>query len=224
MSLQLDARQRAMLEEMGIKLFWPDAPVEDKAVLPAPPQPAVPLARTPGPPGEADLALVLQQWDPHKAGGAAAPGDAELQADWLVLADGASESNELGESLAAQSAKLLDNMLLAMGLTRRDRVAVGHLMPARGSEADAVAAFEPAVRRQVERLRPKLLLVMGRACAQALLQTSEPLGRLRGRAHEYAGIPAIVSYAPVYLLRNGADKAKAWADLCLARAVIRERG
>jgi uracil-DNA glycosylase len=239
MSLRLDARQRAMLEEMGIKLFWPEesvpqddqAPVGELAAAPvaAPqatmqPQPAAPVARAPLPAGGPEPALVLLQWDPQKNGGTVLPADAEIETDWLVLTDGAGDGSDIGGSLAAQATKLLDNMLLATGLTRRDRVVVCHLVQARGGEPDALAQFEPAIRRQVQRLRPRLLLVMGRLVAQSLLQTGEPLGRLRGRAHDYSGVPAVVSYAPVYLLRNGADKAKAWADLCLAQALLRERG
>jgi uracil-DNA glycosylase len=57
---------------------------------------------------------------------------------------------------------------------------------------------------------------MGRFAVQALLQTTEPIGKLRGRVHRYGDVPVIVTYHPAYLLRNLQDKGKAWADLCLA--------
>jgi len=57
---------------------------------------------------------------------------------------------------------------------------------------------------------------MGRFAVQSLLQTSDPVGRLRGRVHHYQGVPVIVTYHPAYLLRSLSEKAKAWQDLCLA--------
>ena len=77
--------------------------------------------------------------------------------------------------------------------------------------------------RQVALVRPKIILAMGRFAVQSLLQTPEPIGKLRGRVHHYQGVPVIVTYHPAYLLRNLPEKAKAWADLCLAMDVA-ERG
>lgn len=224
MSLQLDARQRAMLEEMGIKLFWPEPEAAAEAVLQA--EAAAPVApapaRTPEPPPvrsapapvrpsaapvtarEDASGLALLQWDPQR-GHAPLARDAAAQADWLVVADAVGADSEL----AAQAGRLLDNMLLALGLTRQDRVVVAH-----------VAAPGAGVQAAAGQLQPRVLLVMGRIALQAALQTTEPLGRLRGRVHDAAGVPAVVTYPPAYLLRNGADKAKAWADLCLARSLL----
>jgi uracil-DNA glycosylase family 4 len=61
---------------------------------------------------------------------------------------------------------------------------------------------------------------MGRFAVQTLLKSSEPIGRLRGRVHMVQGVPVVVTYHPAYLLRNPADKALAWDDLCLAREVL----
>ena len=72
------------------------------------------------------------------------------------------------------------------------------------------------LQRQIELLQPRISVAMGRFAAQALLGSSEPLGRLRGRVHERQGIPVIVTYHPAYLLRSPQDKALAWDDLCLA--------
>jgi DNA polymerase len=70
-------------------------------------------------------------------------------------------------------------------------------------------------------LQPRIILAMGRFAVQSLLGSAEPIGKLRGRAHHYMGVPVVVTYHPAYLLRNLADKAKAWADLCLALEVMR---
>jgi DNA polymerase len=85
---------------------------------------------------------------------------------------------------------------------------------------------EPYLRRQVELLQPRIILALGRFAVQALLHDSvpdvatTPLGKLRGQVHHYHGVPVIVSYHPAYLLRTPLDKAKAWADLCLARQTL----
>jgi DNA polymerase len=93
----------------------------------------------------------------------------------------------------------------------------------RNPQPGEVAACEPFLLRQIELLQPRLVLVMGRFAAQSVLHTEAPIASLRGRVHrlEVAGraVPAIVTYHPAYLLRNLADKAKAWADLCLALEV-----
>ena len=73
----------------------------------------------------------------------------------------------------------------------------------------------------MELLQPKIILAMGRFAVQSLLQTTEPIGKLRGRQHSYHGVPVVVTYHPAYLLRNLPDKAKAWADLCMAAALMR---
>ena len=93
----------------------------------------------------------------------------------------------------------------------------------RNPQPDEVARCEPYLRRQVALVQPQVILAMGRFAVQSLLQTSEPIGRLRGRAHQYAGVPVIVTYHPSYLLRNPPDKARAWQDLCLAMQVMREQ-
>ena len=86
---------------------------------------------------------------------------------------------------------------------------------------DEVARCEPYLLRQVELLQPRLIVVLGRFAAQSLLRTDATVASLRGRVHAYrAGgrdVPMVVTYHPAYLLRNLPDKAKAWADLRLAR-------
>ena len=93
----------------------------------------------------------------------------------------------------------------------------------RNPQPDEVARCEPYLRRQVALVQPQVILAMGRFAVQSLLQTSEPIGRLRGRVHQYAGGPVFVTYHPSYLLRNPPDKARAWQDLCLALQVMREQ-
>jgi DNA polymerase len=115
-------------------------------------------------------------------------------------------------------------MLKAMGLN----VAQVTLTPSvkcrtegQSTGAQELAKCEAFLRRQVALTRPKMILAMGRYAAQALLAQTvsnpvPPLGQLRGVVHQYQGVAVVVTYSPANLLRNPADKAKAWADLCLA--------
>lgn len=94
----------------------------------------------------------------------------------------------------------------------------------RNPQLDEVAQCEPYLRRQVALVQPRIILAMGRFAVQSLLQTTEPIGRLRGQVHRYQGVPVIVTYHPAYLLRALPEKAKAWQDLCLALATLESEG
>lgn len=152
-------------------------------------------------------------------------GVGDLQADWLVVGEAPGENEDLqGEPFVGQAGKLLDNMLASLSLARGRGVYIANVLKCRppgnrNPEPDEVAQCEPFLRRQVELLQPRIILAMGRFAVQSLLQTTEPIGKLRGRAHQYNGVPVVVTYHPAYLLRNLPDKAKAWADLCLAKAL-----
>jgi DNA polymerase len=127
-------------------------------------------------------------------------------------------------------------MLKAVGLSRSAAGAQGVFIanvlkcrpPAnRNPQPEEMVKCAPYLQRQVELLQPKIILALGRFAAQALLQASVPevatipLGKLRGQVHSYQGVPVVVGYHPAYLLRTPQDKAKSWADLCLAQEVAR---
>jgi len=139
------------------------------------------------------------------------------------------EEDARGEPFVGQAGRLLDNMLASIGRSRRadasQPVFIANVLKCRppgnrNPQPDEVAACEPFLLRQIELIRPQLVLVMGRFAAQTVLRTDAPISALRGRVHrlrvEGGEVPAIVTYHPAYLLRNLADKAKSWADLCLA--------
>ncbi len=171
--------------------------------------------------------------------GQAAP-DAQSapQVDWLVVGEAPGENEDrTGEPFVGQAGQLLDNMLKAMGLSRRENVYIVNVIKCRppgnrNPEAAEVAQCEPYLRRQIELLQPKVILAMGRYAVNSLLQTSVPdvhkmpLGKLRGQVYGYASagrsIPVIATYHPAYLLRNLPEKAKAWADLCLAMQALKQ--
>ncbi|WP_414709070.1 uracil-DNA glycosylase [Ramlibacter sp.] len=153
-------------------------------------------------------------------------GVGDLQAEWMVVGEAPGENEDLqGEPFVGQAGKLLDNMLAALGIGRRQGAYIANVLKCRppGNRnplPEEIAQCEPFLRRQVELLRPKIILAMGRFAVHTLLQTTEPIGKLRGRVHRYNDVPVVVTYHPAYLLRNLPDKAKAWADLCLAQRVM----
>ena len=269
----LDARQRAMLAEMGVRIWAPKPavtaaparPVETEVVAPPPaasaplvrpsPVAAAPVARAPvaparspapAPSGPADTGLAprpagieTMDWPALQAAVAGCEacglcrsrkntvfGVGDVQADWMIVGEAPGENEDLqGEPFVGLAGQLLDNMLRAVGRSRTGAGAQGAYIanvlkcrpPAnRNPQPAEVAQCEPYLARQVALVKPKIILAMGRFAVQSLLKTDEPIGRLRGRVHRYEGVPVIVTYHPAYLLRTPADKAKAWADLCLA--------
>ncbi len=164
------------------------------------------------------------------------------QLDWLIVGEAPGEHEDAqGEPFVGPAGKLLDNMLAAMkvgileegkpaGLSRQNGVYIANVLkcrpPAnRNPSAEEIAQCEPYLARQIELLRPKIILAMGKFAISALTGSNEPVGKLRGRVHtlKHASYqaPVIVTYHPAYLLRNLPDKAKAWADLLLAMQTYR---
>ncbi|WP_425495385.1 uracil-DNA glycosylase [Pandoraea captiosa] len=151
-------------------------------------------------------------------------GVGDREADWLLVGEAPGQQEDLqGEPFVGQAGKLLDNMLRASALKRGENVYIANVLKCRppnnrDPEADEVASCEPYLKRQVALLKPRVIVVMGRFAAQSILRTQASIASLRGRVHEYEGVPVIVTYHPAYLLRSLPDKAKAWTDWCLARA------
>ena len=150
------------------------------------------------------------------------PGVGDPQAEWLFIgeAPGADE-DRLGEPFVGQAGKLLDAMMAGIGLKRGRNVYIANILKSRppgnrDPRPEEVAACLPYLERQIDLVKPRLIVVLGRIAAQTLLVTDTPIGRLRGQVHQYRGVPMVVTYHPAYLLRNPADKAKTWEDLVLA--------
>jgi DNA polymerase len=170
-----------------------------------------------------------------------APAEA-VQCDWLVVGDPPDEAQErAGLPFVDDVGQLLDNMLRAVGARRyapQTHVAgsagqayLTHVLKCRpvrmrAPDASELATCAHYLRREIALIEPKVILVMGRFAMQVLLSESPaessklPLGKLRGQVWRFAGVPVVVTYPPAYLLRSGEDKAKAWADLCLAADVV----
>lgn len=166
----------------------------------------------------------------------AVPGMGDPAPDWLVVGEAPGEEEDRqGLPFVGRAGQLLDRMLAAMGLSREHKVYIANVIkcrPPQNRNPDPVeiAQCEPFLLRQIELLQPRFILALGRFAAYTLLAHSTrpgaeafaklPLGKLRGQVHEIeiAGrrLPLVVSYHPAYLLRSPGEKAKSWADLCLA--------
>ena len=153
-------------------------------------------------------------------------GVGDEQADWLLVGEApGAEEDARGEPFVGQAGRLLDNMLAAIGLARGKNVYICNVLKCRppgnrNPEPSEVSQCAPHLLRQLELIKPKLILAMGRFAVHALLNTEASIASLRGRLHRYQGVPLIVTYHPAYLLRSLPDKAKAWEDLCFARRTI----
>lgn len=156
----------------------------------------------------------------------AVPGVGDANADWLFVGEApGAEEDAKGEPFVGQAGRLLDNMLASIGLKRGENVYIANVLKCRppqnrNPQPEEVAQCEPYLTRQIELIQPKLIVALGRFAAQALSGEDKPISSLRGKMLDYRGTPLIVSYHPAYLLRNMADKAKVWEDLCLARRIM----
>ena len=230
MSLHLDTRQRAMLQEMGLRV-WSPTPVPAHAAQVAPAQPApqttrptaprtIPVTAAPvvtAPPG-ALMAWELQAPQPVYPHAGEQTATTEASPRWLLVAEGVTGADPLADDAGG----LLDNMLHALRLRQQPQVFICVLAPLAGDATDSATTPDTpsqAFAQAIADVQPAVLLVMGRAAARSVLGRSEPLGQLRSQSHSVAGIPAVVTYDAAYLLRAPAAKAGAWDDLCRARAL-----
>lgn len=239
-----------MLAEMGITPIWrlreaagdsspSDLPVTEiyPAATETPPVAAPALAAPPA----ASVAVDHLNWQELAARVAgckvcalgehrnhAVFGVGDLNPDWLFIGEGpGAEEDAKGEPFVGQAGKLLDNMLAALDLTRGNKVYIGNAVKCRPPgnrtpEAAEMTACRPYLERQIALLRPKVIVLLGKAAVHTVLHNDNSLGSLRGQRFEYKGIPVVVTYHPAYLLRNLPEKAKAWEDLLFARRCLRE--
>ncbi|MCC7483503.1 MAG: uracil-DNA glycosylase [Burkholderiales bacterium] len=149
-------------------------------------------------------------------------------ADWLFVGEGpGAEEDAKGEPFVGPAGRLLDNMLPAIGLKRGEGVYIANCVKCRppgnrNPEPGEALACEPFLHRQIELIRPKLIVALGKVAAANLLASDASVASMRGKVHRCRDTPLIVTYHPAYLLRNLTDKAKAWEDLCFAVRVMRD--
>ena len=163
----------------------------------------------------------------HKGRNKTVFGVGDESAEWMFIGEGpGAEEDMKGEPFVGQAGRLLDNMLAAIKLKRGHNVYIANVVKCRppnnrNPEPGEVAQCEPYLHRQIELIKPKLIIALGKVAAVNLLKREMPVASMRGKIHEYQGIPLIVTYHPAYLLRSLPEKAKAWADLCFAVETMR---
>lgn len=154
-------------------------------------------------------------------------GSGNKNADWLLIGEAPGQQEDLqGQPFVGAAGQLLTEMLRAIGL-RRDDVYITNILKCRppgnrDPKPDEAAMCLNYLNRQIALIQPKIILAIGRIAAQTLLATHEPLSKLRGKVHFLNETPLVVVYHPAYLLRNLADKKKAWLDLQFAVQTYRE--
>jgi uracil-DNA glycosylase family 4 len=153
------------------------------------------------------------------------PGEGDPQAGLVCVgeAPGAKE-DATGRPFVGQAGQLLTKILAAIDLTREQVFIVNvlkHRPPGnRNPRPEEVEACSPYLIRQLELIKPKVIVAFGTFAAQTLLQTKTPIGQLRGLVHRYHGTPLVVTYHPAALLRNPAWKRPTWEDVKLARRIL----
>lgn len=246
----MNLTREQMLAEMGITPLW-RLHARDPGPAPAQPVAATPPAADasesplpcpvaePAPSGRTETIARLD-WSGLKESTAdcracglceqrkqAVLGVGDVEADWLFIGEGpGAEEDAQGEPFVGQAGKLLDNMLAAIDLKRGERVYIANAVKCRppGNRtptAEEMAACRPYLERQIELIKPRLIVLLGRAAVSTMLHDERSLAALRGEPFDYQGIPVVVTYHPAYLLRNLPEKAKAWEDMVFARRVLR---
>ncbi len=148
-------------------------------------------------------------------------------ADWLIVGEApGAEEDRRGEPFVGRAGQLLDLMLQAIG-QNRERVFIANILKCRppnnrDPKPGEAAACRSYLDRQIALVQPKIILAVGKIAAQHLLECSDTVGRMRGKAHALGEIPLVVTYHPAYLLRSPSQKKKAWSDLCLAARLAAE--
>jgi len=154
-------------------------------------------------------------------------GVGDQNADWLFVGEGpGAEEDAQGEPFVGQAGRLLDSMLAAISLKRGANVYIANILKCRppgnrNPEPHEAMQCEPYLHRQIELIRPKLIVALGKVAAANLLASDASVASMRGKVHLYRGIPLIVTYHPAYLLRSLQEKARAWTDLCFAVKTMR---
>jgi DNA polymerase len=153
-------------------------------------------------------------------------GVGDPRAELMFVGEGPGEDEDLrGEPFVGRAGQLLTKMIEAMGY-RRDEVYIANVVKCRppgnrNPEPDEIEACEPFLRAQIDAIRPKVVVALGKFAAQTLLRDTSPISRLRGRWFAYEGVRLMPTFHPAYLLRSPQEKGRAWEDLQL---VMKELG
>jgi uracil-DNA glycosylase len=231
-------RRALMLREMGLAPQWHlrDAPQPPQVTAPSASSPAMPEPNAvPADIHDRRGDIMRMDWTQLKTSVASCTacalhakrnttvfGIGDENADWLFVGEGpGADEDAQGEPFVGQAGKLLDSMLAAIQLKRGANVYIANVVKCRppnnrNPQAGEALACEPYLHRQIELIKPKLIVALGKVAAVHLLARDASVASMRNKVHQYRGIPLIVTYHPAYLLRSLQEKARAWEDLCFA--------
>ncbi|HSW37998.1 MAG TPA: uracil-DNA glycosylase [Acidobacteriota bacterium] len=136
------------------------------------------------------------------------------------------EEDAQGLPFVGRAGQLLTKIIESIGI-RREEVYIGNILKCRppgnrNPEPDEIAACEPFLFRQIQAVNPSVICALGAFGSQTLLQTTETIGRLRGRLLDYRGTKLMATFHPAYLLRNPIEKRKVWEDMSIIRDYLHE--
>lgn len=157
-------------------------------------------------------------------------GVGDVNADWMLIGEApGAEEDRRGEPFVGRAGKLLDAMLQAAGFSR-EQVFIANILKCRppnnrDPRPEEVLACSNYLEQQINTVKPKLILALGRVAAQNLLKTETPIGKMRGKLYHYGdpAVPVVVTYHPAYLLRSPREKKKSWQDLQMAMSIYKEQ-
>ena len=156
----------------------------------------------------------------------AVPGMGVLDPLVMVVGEGpGAEEDRQGLPFVGAAGQFLDKWLAAVGLSRETNTYIANVVKCRppgnrDPERDEVASCFPYLIKQVEIVKPKAILAVGRIAAQHLLQTTQGIGSLRGMVHRWKGIPLVATYHPSAVLRDMNLKRPVWEDLKRLKALL----
>jgi uracil-DNA glycosylase len=151
-------------------------------------------------------------------------GNPEADLMFVGEAPGADEDVK-GEPFVGRAGQLLTKIIEAIDLQRED-VYIANVIKCRppqnrNPEQDEVDTCEPFLFRQIDIVKPKVIVALGTFAARTLLRTSDPISRLRGRIYDYRGAKLIPTFHPAFLLRNPASKREVWEDMKVVRELLK---
>jgi uracil-DNA glycosylase len=153
------------------------------------------------------------------------PGEGNPAARLMFVGEGPGQTeDETGRPFVGRAGELLTRMIESIGLRRED-VYIANVVKNRPPQnrkplPDEIIACMPYLERQIELIRPRVLVALGATAAEALLSARQSLTNLRGRVHSYRGTPLVVTYHPAALLRNPNWKKPTWDDVRIARQLL----
>lgn len=216
---QPEQQRRAYLQAMGIDV-WVERGAEEPEFMPAGPDvAALDWEALQG------CVAACTQCELHSSRRQTVFGVGDQGADLLIVGEApGAEEDRRGEPFVGRAGQLLDEMLRAIGLGRQ-QIFIANTLKCRppnnrDPKAEEAAACRAFLDRQIALLQPKVILAVGKIAAQNLLDSTDPVGRMRGKQHTVNEIPLLVTYHPAYLLRSPSQKRKSWADLQAVQSLV----